>query len=383
MIVTPLQRIASMFWRRVLAWAACLGILPLAYADPDADPVKPDESLVVFPSLCWQDADHSRWQADIHAWIYEPPLVEAAAAWSWLVGDEADPVEEDGDDDLLQQRLQWFLVDNERGKRLRFEIGDTTHVTGASGPDGHVLETVTLPHGSGLETVTTARLVNRAPDGRQFSGQLSCLPSRGLSVISDIDDTIKISEVHDKQALLANTFLRPYRPVAGMAGLYAHLANERHARFHYLSASPWQLYPELDAFMLAAGFPAGTFHLKHFRLKDRSFFALFDDPYTYKLGAIEDLLVRLGERDLILVGDSGEQDPEVYGEIARRYPERVRAIVIRDVAVPGAPTRAERAAAAFADVEAERIFWFTDTVPDALAGQLLQATPDAYRNPTP
>ena len=372
-----------MFWRKVLAWAACLGILPLAYADPDADPVKPDESLVVFPSLCWKDAVTPQWQADIHAWIYEPPLVEAAAVWAWLVGDEAEPVVDDAGDDLLQERLQWFLVDNERGKRLRFKIGDASHVTGASGPDGHVHETVTLVDAGVGEAATTARIVNRAPDGREFSGRLDCLPPRGLSVISDIDDTVKISEVHDKQALLANTFLRPYRPVAGMARLYARLANEREARFHYLSASPWQLYPVLDEFILARGFPAGSFHLKHFRLKDRSFFALFDDPYTYKLEAMEDLLTRLGERDLVLVGDSGEQDPEVYGELARRYPQRVRAIVIRDVGVPGAPSRAERAAVAFAGVEAGRVFWFADAVPEELAGQLLEAAPDVYANPAP
>ncbi|MBT8100535.1 MAG: App1 family protein, partial [Gammaproteobacteria bacterium] len=28
-------------------------------------------------------------------------------------------------------------------------------------------------------------------------------------------------------------------------------------------------------------------------------------------------------------GDSGEQDPEVYGEIARRYPQSIQRILIR------------------------------------------------------
>ena len=37
------------------------------------------------------------------------------------------------------------------------------------------------------------------------------------------------------------------------------------------------------------------------------------------------------ERQFILIGDSGEQDPEVYGDIARRYPARIERILIRNV----------------------------------------------------
>ena len=40
-------------------------------------------------------------------------------------------------------------------------------------------------------------------------------PRQGISVISDIDDTIKISEVLDKVRLLANTFIHPFKPVPG------------------------------------------------------------------------------------------------------------------------------------------------------------------------
>ncbi len=32
-----------------------------------------------------------------------------------------------------------------------------------------------------------------------------------------------------------------------------------------------------------------------------------------------------------MVGDSGEADPEVYGDIARRHPGRIKAVLIRNV----------------------------------------------------
>ena len=37
-----------------------------------------------------------------------------------------------------------------------------------------------------------------------------------------------------------------------------------------------------------------------------------------------------------MIGDSGEADPEIYGDIARRHPDQVRAILIRNVTAESA-----------------------------------------------
>ena len=70
--------------------------------------------------------------------------------------------------------------------------------------------------------------------------------------------------------------------------------------------------------------------MKLFRAKDGSFFDLFADPRELKRSAIEPLLQARPRRRFIFVGDSGEQDPEIYGELAREYPKQVVAIFIRD-----------------------------------------------------
>lgn len=350
-----------MFWRRVLAGAASLGLLPLAYADPLTDPVKPDENLLLFPALCWPAEADAGWQAELHAWVFEPPLIEAREAWRWLAGDA--PVEA-GDEALLRERLRWFLVDNERGKRLRLQVGAEDYITPPTRPDGHTRARISLS-----QPADAVRY--QAPDGRQFAAPVACAPRGGVSVVSDIDDTLKISEVHDARALLANTFLRPWQAVEGMAGLYSELAALPDTRFHYLSASPWQLYVPLADFFAAEGLPEGSFHLKSFRLKDRSFFSLFADPYAYKLGLLEDLFSRLQGRRFILVGDSGEQDPEVYAEMARRHPGRVLAIVIRDVGAVEPAVADARYAAAWDGLEDVALYRFAGEVPDALRAALL------------
>jgi phosphatidate phosphatase APP1 len=50
-----------------------------------------------------------------------------------------------------------------------------------------------------------------------------------------------------------------------------------------------------------------------------------------KVGQITRLFNNLPEREFILIGDSGEKDPEVFSEIRKTFGGRVREIIIRDV----------------------------------------------------
>ena len=67
-------------------------------------------------------------------------------------------------------------------------------------------------------------------------------------------------------------------------------------------------------------------------------------------------------RSLVLVGDSGERDPEIYGTIARLYPKRVLRIFIR--AVKGEKGDDKRFLDAFKDVPREKWLVFTDPLKD-------------------
>jgi phosphatidate phosphatase APP1 len=64
-------------------------------------------------------------------------------------------------------------------------------------------------------------------------------------------------------------------------------------------------------------------------LKDSTFFDLFADPRITKPPVIESMIQALPERQFVLVGDSGQKDPEIYGEIARKHPREVLFVFIR------------------------------------------------------
>ncbi len=319
---------------------------------------KRDESVIIFPAAASRTAESNQWTADLHIWVGE---LEARglslAALRNSLGIATDLSAEETA--VFNERARWFLADNERGKEVAVRIGERTVNVGPTDANGHAYTAAKFDAtwlgnvgGNALESPALKLTVGSPGAGQTQAGELFFIEPTGLSVISDIDDTIKITEVRDREAMLRNTFLRPFRPAPGMAALYERWRTNDHAQFHYVSASPWQLYPALAEFRRTNGFPAGTFHLKTLRVKDESFLDLFQSPIEYKLGVIEQLIAKFPQRRFILVGDSGEADPEVYGEVTRRHPQQIERILIRDVT--GEDENAERHRVAFRDVVREK-----------------------------
>ena len=253
------------------------------------------------------------WQVEVHAWCYRLrshrlviPLVRKALGFERT---RLSPSEKQ----RFAERAQWMFAHNARGHPVAVAAGGETFTLGKTRPNGRLRATIIVRTASPVPGIDIHFL---APDG--------------LSVISDIDDTIRISHVRDRSALLRGTFVDPFRAVDGMADVFR-AWRRCGAQFHYLSATPWQLYVPIAAFVDAHGFPKGTFHLRDFRWKDRTLFNVMASPSRYKRRTIEPLLRQLPRRRFVLVGDSGQHDPEVFGELARRYRRQVRAIFIRDV----------------------------------------------------
>ena len=332
--------------------------LLLLSARLSAAELKRDESVIIFPAVASRTAESNHWTADLHVWVGElEPRGLSLAGLRKALGLATDLSAEETA--VFNERARWFLADNERGKEVAVRLGERTVNVGPTDANGHAhtaakFEATWLGNvdGNASRSVTLKLTVASSGAGQTQAGELSLIEPKGLSVISDIDDTIKITEVRDREAMLRNTFLRPFRPAPGMAALYERWRTNDHAQFHYVSASPWQLYPALAEFRRTNGFPAGTFHLKTLRVKDESFLDLFQSPIEYKLGVIEPLIAKFPQRRFILVGDSGEADPEVYGEVARRHPQQIERILIRDVT--GEDANAERYRAAFRDVVREK-----------------------------
>jgi hypothetical protein len=315
------------------AWALILTTLG---GSAQTSNLKSDEQVVFYPTSAWQSTDGKWWHVEIHGCVYEYEsrgLALAILRKGLALGDVEMTRAQRA---VFAERARLFMVDNQRGKQVVIRLGQQTHVLDRSEANGHFStmlrlspeEVSKLEQGTGEHVAFEA--VMSPGDTRRFGGLIRFLRPEGWAVISDIDDTIKITEVTDSSATVRNTFLEPFRPVPGMARLYS-TWERANAGFFYVSASPWQLYLPLSEFARTNGFPAGCFQMKLFRLKDGSRSHVLEDPEQYKPGVIEAILKRFPNRRFVLVGDSGERDPEIYAAQARRHPRQVARILIRNV----------------------------------------------------
>ncbi|VVT48978.1 uncharacterized protein SAPINGB_P002044 [Magnusiomyces paraingens] len=158
-------------------------------------------------------------------------------------------------------------------------------------------------------------------------------PPTGVSVISDIDDTIKITGIlGGKRDIFRNVFVYDYKKIQipGVLECYQRLS-QLGASFHYVSNSPWQLFPTIKEFINSSGFPQGSFHLKTYT----GFIGgIFEAAAEKKKQNLHKILSDFPHRRFILIGDSGEGDLEAYIDVTSHFPDQIMGIFIRDITLP-------------------------------------------------
>jgi phosphatidate phosphatase APP1 len=145
------------------------------------------------------------------------------------------------------------------------------------------------------------------------------------------DDTIKITGVTSVRSILRNTFSGKYKSVIGMSERYRHYESYYNATFHYLTASPDQLYPFLREFLQREKFPLGSYHMRHLTWFDINFIEFFTSKsfIKQKTKILNMFFQQTHSRKFILFGDIFQKDPEIYANIYKKYPERILKIFIR------------------------------------------------------
>lgn len=159
------------------------------------------------------------------------------------------------------------------------------------------------------------------------TGLVQVVPERGLSVVSDFDDTIAVSHITRKAKMLWTALFRDeteHDAVDGMADLYTRLAPFA-AAFHYVSGTPVGLLRRTERFLERHGFPQGALLLRHF---ERDGF----DMAKYKPRVLSEIARALPGHRFLFVGDSGEKDPEFFAHVRAELGEhRVAGVLVRRV----------------------------------------------------
>jgi phosphatidate phosphatase APP1 len=252
----------------------------------------------------------------------------------------------------VRRTLRRVESDEVPGATVRLVDGDTTLETDTD-EDGYFnfryvpvsperpwhevrLELV-APEPSDPVEANTAALVLVPPDDAAFA------------VVSDLDDTVVRTGATNKltyarAVLLNNAHSR--LPFPGVAAFYRALRNgpsgDGFNPFFYVSSSPWNLFGQFRGFLRHRDIPEGPIFLKDFGIDEDKF--IKSGHRSHKLDYIRTLLDTYPHLPFVLVGDSGQEDADIYARVVRERPGRVRAIYIRDVTDDAGDRRVQRIA---------------------------------------
>jgi hypothetical protein len=312
-----------------------------------------EEQVTFYPTYGYQEG--TGWRIPLRIWVHEPRSLIESAITKLVAGlGNLDPEETSN----FRSRIADFVADDESGEKVifKFDYDPNDEEYQVQGEDGAFHATdlngliegfIMLPEAKVEKLLYSQGAQNGWLTFRAVSmehsgvGRVRFISPSGRSVISDIDDTIKITGVPaGMEEVLRNTFFRDFRKAPGMDTRYHNLGE---AAFHYVSAGPWQLYRPLAEFLFSeqGGFAEGTFHMRYFpknvleketlQVLRRIVELKEEDKFNHKVDQISTLMRTFPHRRFILFGDNGEKDPEVYRRIWNDFPDQVEEILIRYV----------------------------------------------------
>ncbi|WP_128773069.1 App1 family protein [Actinomyces oricola] len=184
--------------------------------------------------------------------------------------------------------------------------------------------------GHGLAPGWHQAKIDAAGAGAVSARVLVVAPGPRLGIVSDIDDTAMVSHVPRVLVAAWNQLVKhslAREPVPGMAELLTRIQQTHPGTpMVYLSTGAWNVVPTLRSFFKRNGFPDGPKLMTDWGPTNTGWFR---SGIEHKRTELRRLMIDLPEVRWLLVGDSGQHDPLIYGEAAREHSDRIAAIAIR------------------------------------------------------
>ncbi|RGP68177.1 hypothetical protein FLONG3_8252 [Fusarium longipes] len=335
--------------------------------NPFGKAVDAGDILWLMDNTAYRNPETDQWEAEFVAAVFEnepkcrvADIVSGIASTLGLAEDAAER-------DVIEERIIPFLWDIQAARVFWIEHKKKEIKLGPTSINGITTSIQPVDRSHKGSIVEATALVPQGTKGIHDMQTYYAGPE-GWAVISDVDDTIKVTLTSDPLGILKSTFIDEPTPVPGMPELLSDLQTllPRDTPWFYLSASPYNLYPLLREFR-ERFYPQGQLILRDssWRTIAGLLSALTMGTEEYKTDRMKKIQSWLPKRKLILIGDSTQSDPEAYGEIYRTFPGWVKMILIRkatDVAAIGIDEKnqLERFEKAFKHVPVEAWHVFED-----------------------
>jgi len=171
-----------------------------------------------------------------------------------------------------------------------------------------------------------AQRLNLYAQGTDTGNATSYLVSdQGLTIISDIDDILRVTKIYEPKEGLLNSFARPFTPWMNMPDIYRNWSNTLpNMHFHYLTTTPEQITRNYMQFIYTT-YPGGSFDTRPLNFSDVS------ATLSIRKFLLDKIFKTFPNRKFILVADTSNSDVmRDYPEMATQYPGQVQCIFLRN-----------------------------------------------------
>ena len=186
------------------------------------------------------------------------------------------------------------------------------------------------------------------------------VPTTGLSIISDIDDILRITEIYQPKQGLLNSFARPFVQWKNMPDIYANWSRSiPDFHFHYLTTTPEQVTRNYMDFIYKT-YPGGSFDTRPLNFSDVS------ATLSIRKFLLEKIFATFPERKFILVADTSNSDVmSVYPLMLKDHPNQVQCIFLRNTSATDPGDKFPYDTKGFKGLDTNKFMFFK--VPDDLS----------------
>ncbi|MGS2741456.1 App1 family protein [Sinomicrobium sp. M5D2P17] len=204
--------------------------------------------------------------------------------------------------------------------------------------DGHF--GFTVPYDDDLESGWHHFMIETTIDGitRKNEGEFVKPYAGEYGVISDIDDTFLLSHsgnIFKKLYVLLTKNINKRHVFEEVVDHYRLLNilgredKDTNNAFFYVSSSEWNLYNFIIRFTQLHQFPKAVLILKDIKTGIADFLFTGGGDHNHKFYKIKHLVEFYPELRFVLLGDDSQQDPFIYENISKIFPEHISTVYIR------------------------------------------------------
>ncbi|PHH84904.1 hypothetical protein CDD83_1193 [Cordyceps sp. RAO-2017] len=332
------------------------------------------------------------WNVRIHGNVYKVPDISQKKiddlANVFLIGTSVEKLSPSEQEQARNVTRSIFIVQQgDKNVTMRFEsnVAVSSNASGGASNAGGGGQTVNLPYNTTAEgdfdtfiTLSnttgpggghmvpgneTARIqtLNVYAEGTSSGNATAYLvPPEGVTVVSDIDDILRVTKIYEPKEGLLNTFARPFAPWMKMPDIYANWSSSvNNLHFHYLTTTPEQVTRNYMDFIYKT-YPLGSFDTRPLNFSDLS------ATLHIRRFLLDKVFQTFPRRKFVLVADTTNRDVmKAYPQMYKDYPGQVQCILLRNTSSTDPGDKFPYDTSGFKDIPKERYMFFN--VPDDLA----------------